>query len=59
MARGAMRNRAIRNRRDMLDSVKDHYDRVEDAIRTGDMSKVKSANRSGYDDEKREIREVY
>jgi hypothetical protein len=39
--------------------VRSHYQKVEDAIRTGDMSRVKSANRSGYDDEKREIREVY
>jgi len=32
-----------------------HWRQVEDAIRTGDMRKVKSANKQGYDRERREV----
>jgi hypothetical protein len=52
MAGGTNRGRA-----ELGSAVKSHHDRIEDAIRTGDMSRVKSANRSGYNEEKREIRE--
>lgn len=37
-------------------AIKDHWQRIEDAIKTGDMKKVKSANRTGYNRERREVR---
>jgi len=37
------------------DVVTRHWQQVEDAIRTGDMKKVKTANRQGYDRERREV----
>jgi hypothetical protein len=46
-----------RGRRNLNSVVRSHYEKIEDAIKTGDMSRVKSANRSGYNNEKREIRE--
>jgi hypothetical protein len=46
-----------RGSRDLSSVVRSHYDRIEAAIRTGKMSNVKAANRSGYNNEKREIRE--
>lgn len=46
-----------RGRRELGDAVKSHHDRIEDAIRTGNMSNVRTANRIGYNEEKREIRQ--
>lgn len=37
-------------------AIRNHWQRIEDAIRTGDMKKVKSANRTGYNQERREVR---
>ncbi len=45
MAYGTVRN-----------AIRRHWQDIEDAIRTGDMRKVKSANRQGYDRERRETK---
>jgi hypothetical protein len=50
MSRGAFRGKS-----NMKSAIKSHFDRVDAAIRTGDMSKVKDANRTGYNDEKRSV----
>jgi hypothetical protein len=50
MSRGAFRGKY-----NMKSAIKSHFDRVDAAIKTGDMSKVKSANRTGYNEEKRSI----
>ncbi len=46
-----------RGGRDLNSAVRSHHDKIEAAIRTGKMANVKAANTSGYNNEKREIRE--
>jgi hypothetical protein len=46
-----------RGGRNVKSAIKNHYDRIESAIRTGKMSNVKSANNQGYSEEKREVRD--
>jgi hypothetical protein len=43
--------------RDLGNAVRNHWQRIEDAIRTGSMANVKRANRVGYNEERREIKE--
>jgi hypothetical protein len=44
-------------RQELGRAVRSHHDRIEDAIRTGNMANVRRANRIGYNEERREIKE--
>lgn len=44
-------------RQQLGNAIKSHHDRINDAIRTGSMDNVRRANRIGYNEERREIKE--
>jgi DNA-binding FadR family transcriptional regulator len=46
-----------RGQRDLGNAIRSHHDDIEDAIKTGDMEKVKQANRKGYSRERREVKD--
>ncbi len=46
-----------RGKRELGNAIKGHFDRIEDAIRTGNMDSVRRANRVGFQKEKQEVKD--
>ncbi len=46
-----------RGKKELGDAIRDHRDRIEDAIKTGNMDNVRSANSIGFQKEMKEVRE--
>lgn len=46
-----------RGKQELGQAIKSHFDRIEDAIRSGNMNNVKTANRMGFQKEKQEVKD--
>ncbi len=46
-----------RGKTQLGNAIRSHRDRIEDAANTGNMDKVREANRAGFQEEMREVRE--